>query len=410
MRIAHFSNTYLPHINGVARSVSTFREALSRLGHQVFVFAPDSPADHEETEPYIFRYPGVQIPQFDYTLPVPHSRFISKLLPSLKLHVIHSNHPVALGSTAASYAEKLDLPLVFTFHTRYVKYADEYTDAVPFTKAFVGNIVVEELAKYLNRCHHVVTPSDSIKASLAKYAGLTERVTTIPTGIDLEPYRRADGAAMRQKHGWRDKKILVSVGRLATEKNVETLLKAAAKVFNQYQNAHLILIGDGPQSSDLHALVQELSIAGRVTFTGRIPFEQVPLYLKAADIFCFASVTETQGLVSMEALAAGLPVVAVNAGGTNDTVSHEQEGLLTDNTPAALAQAIARVLSDEALAARLKSGAEQKSKSFDMMTQARRMLEVYGQAIEDKKAGRKIKVEGDEFWARVKDDFSASNM
>ncbi len=403
MRIAHFTNTYKPNINGVARSVSTFRDALTRLGHQVFVFAQKAPATYEETEPLIFRYPAVNIPQFNYSVTMPHSRFANKLLPSLRLHVIHSNHPLLLGDVAANRAEKLGLPLVFTFHTRYVEYADEYTAAyVPFSQAFVGGIVVEGLVKYLNRCQHIVTPSDSIKQDLVEYAGLTDRVTTIPTGIDLEPYQKADGQPIRQQFGWNGQKVLVSVGRLAEEKNVKTLLSAVAQVMSQRDDVCLLLIGDGPQRKELEKFSEELGIAAKVNFTGRIPFDQVPAYLKAADLFCFASVTETQGLVTMEALAAGLPVAAVAATGTSDAVEHGQEGLLTENDSQALGQAIQQILADDSLYARLKAGAPAKAKSFDMLEQARKMVAVYEQAIEDKKANRSITVDMAQLKAKFK--------
>lgn len=402
MRIAHFTNTYHPNINGVARSVSTFREGLTRLGHQVFVFAQQAPARYKETEPFVFRYRGVNIPQFNYSLTVPHSRFVNWLLPSLQLHVIHSNHPILLGEEAANKAEALGLPLVFTFHTHYVQYAEEYTAYVPISKAFVENRVVEGLARYLNRCHHIITPSDSIKQNLADYAGLTERVTTVPTGIDLAPYQQADGQVVRRQSGWEGKKVLVSIGRLATEKNFETLLAAAARVMARRDDVQLVLIGDGPQRKELERTVRSLGIQARVTFTGRLPFEQVPGTLKAADLFCFASVTETQGLVTMEAMAAGLPVVAVNATGTRDSVVHRQEGLLTENDAGALAQAIQQALDDEALYVRLKTGAQEKAKLFDMMVQTEKMVAVYEQAIEDNKAGRKINIALDLVRTRIK--------
>ena len=169
MRIAHFSNTYKPDINGVARSVSTFREGLSRLGHHVFVFAQEAPSNYEETEPYIFRYPGLHVPQFSYSITVPSSRTFNKILPILKPHVIHSNHPIALGDVAAKRAEKLNLPLVFTFHTNYVGYAEEYTAAyIPWSQNFVVDVIVDGLVRYLDRCHHIVTPSDSVKQGLAE--------------------------------------------------------------------------------------------------------------------------------------------------------------------------------------------------------------------------------------------------
>jgi glycosyltransferase involved in cell wall biosynthesis len=408
LRIAHFTNTYKPDINGVARSVSTFRDALSRLGHHVFVFAQEAPRKYEETEPYIFRYPGVNVPQFNYSVTMPYSRNVNKVLPVLKLHVIHSNHPIALGDVAASRAKKLDLPLVFTFHTRYVEYADEYTAAyVPWSQGFVEGVVVDGLVKYLNRCQHIVTPSDSIKDSLAEYAGLTDRVTTIPTGIDLEPYRQADGQAIRQKYNWTDKKVLVSVGRLAEEKNVKTLLAAVAQVMAENDDVRLLLIGDGPQRSELEKYSRELGIGEQVTFTGRIPFDDIPAHLKAADLFCFASITETQGLVTMEAISAGLPVVAVDATGTSDGVDNGVEGLLTENNSAALGQAIKQVLEDEGLLARLKAGAAKKAESFDMMVQAKKMVAVYEQAIEDKNAGHYMQVDRDLLKAKLQEHRNA---
>ena len=404
MRIAHFTNTYKPDINGVARSVTTFRDALTRLGHQVFVFAQEAPQDYAETVPYIFRYPGVNIPQFNYSVTMPHSPTVNKMLPSLKLDVIHSNHPIALGDVAAKRAKKLNLPLVFTFHTQYIEYADEYTVAyLPFSQAFVEGIIAERLAKYLNRCQHIITPSDSIKQNLADYGGLTERVTTIPTGIDLEPYRQADGQAIRRKYNWDQARVLVSIGRLAEEKNVKTLLSAVAKVMKQNDDVRLLLIGDGPQRSELEKYTRELGIAEWVKFTGRIPFEEIPAHLKAADIFCFASITETQGLVTTEALAAGLPVVAVNATGTNDAVTDGVEGLLTENDVEALAQALNRVLNDKALLAQLKVATVKKAESFDMMTQAQKLVAVYKQAIEDKKANHSIQVDMAQLKAKLKE-------
>jgi len=392
MRIAHFTNTYKPNINGVVRSVSTFREGLTRLGHQVSIFAQDPSGDYEETEPYVFRYPAINIPQFNYSLTMPHSNLINKVLPALMPHVIHSNHPLLLGDAAADQAEKLGIPLVFTFHTSYVDYAEGYAQYVPFSKAFVEEVVVDGLAKYLNRCQHIITPSDSIKEALARYAGLTSQVTTIPTGIDIEPYQNADGRPVREQYGWDQKTVLVSIGRLAVEKNFGMLLDAVAQVMDQQADVRLMLIGDGPHRESLEEHAHKLGIADKVKFTGRIPFEQIPNHLKAADLFVFASISETQGLVTMEAMATGLPVVAVAATGTSDAVVSGEQGLLTKNDRDALAQAIRQVLADDSMFARFKIAAVEKAKTFDLVAQAQKAVDVYQQAIEDKNIGRKIEV------------------
>lgn len=386
MHIAHFTNTYKPNINGVVRSVSTFRESLTRMGHNVFIFSQDT-QDYEDTEPFVFRYPALSIPTVDYSFSIPVSPFIDWLLPSLKIDVIHSNHPVLIGYAAADKAEKLGIPLVFTFHTRY----EEYSHYIPFSQAFIKEIIVDWLLRYIERCQHIITPSESIRQMLIKYSGITDHVTTIPTGIELKPYQEATGASIRKKLNCEKERILVTIGRLAPEKNLKTLLLAYALVMKSNQNTRLIVIGDGPQKEELKKFAKDLGISEQVHFTGLVPFDQIPRYLKAADIFCFSSITETQGLVTMEAMAAGLPVVAVKGTGTTEIVQDGKTGILTENTPESLAQAIIQVIEDCELRQKFHDAALHISQSFDTTVQAQKMISVYEQAIEDKKAGRTIK-------------------
>jgi glycosyltransferase involved in cell wall biosynthesis len=245
----------------------------------------------------------------------------------------------------------------------------------------------------MEKCHHIVVPSNSFKEILGEGFGLNERVTVIPTGIQLAPYQQADGDLIRAKHGWGSEKILVSVGRLAPEKNWETLLHAAARVMSEVSEFRVLLIGDGPSKKDLVKLAKKLGIGERVTFLGQIPFEEVPGYLKAADLFGFASVTETQGLVTMEALAAGLPVAAVDAPGTRDGVTHGKEALLTKNDSAELAEAIRTLVLDEDLYAQYKKAAIEKANSFEIKNVSKRLVDVYRQAMEDQRRDRRVQLE-----------------
>ncbi len=384
MHIAHFTNTYKPNINGVVRSVSAFREALIHLGHQVFVFAPEA-HDYIDIEPFIFRYPAIELPDFDYSFPLPVSAHIDWVFPILKPDIVHSHHPVVLGQVAANKAEKHNLPLVFTFHTRYTV----YSHIVPFSEAFINDVIVDWLARYIQRCQHVITPSEGIQRMLREYGGIQERITTIPTGIDLLPFQQADGNAIRQKYGLERRRTLV---RLSIEKNWGLLLTAFAQVARQHSEAHLMVIGDGPQREELEKTIAELGIGDRVTFTGLVPFEQVPAHLKAGELFCFASVRETQSLVIIEALSAGLPVVAVQATGINEVVTDGVQGLLTREDSDDLARAMLRLLEDSQLLQRLRSNALETARLFDIRKQALRMLSVYEQAIEDKRAGRAVQV------------------
>jgi len=392
MHIAYFTNTYLPVVSGVVRSVQSFRDALSALGHNVFIFAQED--NYEDTEPFIFRYPSLNLPlPGDIPTALPVSSFVDQLLPKLKLDVIHTHHPFLLGQTAAGKARDLNLPLVFTFHTQY----HEYTHYIPFSQEqvqeFIKNKVMNWLREYMRKCQHIIIPSESIRSMLVTEYGLIDRFTVIPTGLDIAPYKEADGASLRAEWGWSDEKIIISVGRLAEEKNWITLLQAFAIALKEQPNLRLVLVGDGPQAQPLRQLAEELGIAQGVLFTGRVPFDQIPTYLKAADLFAFASITETQGLATLEAMAAGLPVVAVEASGTQDIVDHGVEGFLVRNDPEDLGKGIVKLIASPDLMSTFKTAALKKSRAYDSKRLSRKMLKVYEQAIQDKKDGQSVTVQ-----------------
>jgi glycosyltransferase involved in cell wall biosynthesis len=370
--------------------VASFREILTNQGHDVFIFA-QSTNDYKDDEPFIYRYPTLSLPlQVEIPAIIPVSPFADQLLPWIKPHVIHTHHPVLLGQTAANKAADLNLPLVFTFHTQYW----EYTPYVPLLQEamqeFLKNAIHNWVKDFMRKCQHIVIPSESLKQILIRDYGLEDCYTVIPTGTDVKPFLRADGKSLRQSQGWQDDKVIVSIGRLAQEKNWETLLRAFALVYRQHPDSRLVLIGDGPDRQNLESLAMELDIAKRVTFTGQLPFEQTPAYLKAADLFAFASVTETQGLVTIEAMAAGLPIVAVDGSGTHDIVDHGKQGCLVENDPAALAAAMSEVLSNPEQMRNFSAAALKKARTFDINRLGKQMVKVYEQAIEDKKANRYV--------------------
>jgi glycosyltransferase involved in cell wall biosynthesis len=326
--------------------------------------------------------------QQKYPVTLPVSPRVNWLLPALKLDIIHSHHPFLLGQTAAEKANDLAVPLVFTHHTRY----SDYSHYLPLNQKLVKAVIENYLADYMRKCHHVVVPSESIKKKLVDLYGISRQITAVATGIDLSQWAAADGHEIRQTENWGDDTVLISVGRLAKEKNWPTLIKAVAPVLKKRSQTRLVLVGDGNERKSLQKLTTELGIEQQVQFTGNISHSEVIAHLKAADLFCFASVTETQGLVTMEAMAAGLPVVAVDASGTRDVVTHEQEGLLTKNDPAALTQAIETVLDNDSLRQRLAAAGLERAKTLSTDAQAQRLVSVYEQAIEDQKADHYVKV------------------
>ena len=276
MHIAYFTNFYHPIVNGVVRSVASFRENLMKQGHNVFVFAQSDVA-YKDNEPFIFRYPSLALPlPGDISAAIPVSPFVDQLLPILKLDIIHTHHPVLLGQTAARKAAELNLPLVFTFHTQYW----EYTHYIPFPQEaiqeFLKNAVHKWLKDFMQKCQHIVIPSESMREILVKDYGLNERYTVIPTGTDLNPFLQADSKSLRAEKGWQEETVIISVGRLAPEKNWDTLLHAFAKVCTEHPGVRLVLIGDGPAKQSLESLSTELGAMDRITFTGALPFEEIP--------------------------------------------------------------------------------------------------------------------------------------
>jgi glycosyltransferase involved in cell wall biosynthesis len=394
MQIAFFTNYYLPVVNGVSRSVESFREALMDMHHNVFIFA-QTHTGYDDKAPFIFRYPTVVLPtKVEVPAVIPVSPFVDQLLPLLKPDVIHTHHPILLGQTAARKAKELNVPLVFTFHTRY----QEYSHYIPLPQEvfqdFLKGAIQNWLKDFMRLCQHVVIPSESMKEILIRDYGLRDCYTVIPTGMDLQPYEQADGQAMRSRMGWQNDKVMISVGRLAQEKNWIVLLQAFRKVYQKHPDLRLVLIGEGPQRQELETLAAELGIAERVMFTGELSFADVPSYLKAADLFTFASITETQGLVTMEAMAAGLPVVAVDASGTRDIVEDGKQGFLVPEDAAALAKSMDRVLKSPTLMKRFKRNALRTAKTFAVKTQAEKLVDVYRQAIQDKASERYVVIEG----------------
>lgn len=385
MHIAHFTNTYHPSISGVVRAVDNYRKALTELGHNVFIFTQDA-NDVDDAEPFIFRYLSLNLGlpnEFPATIPI--SPFVDRLLPILKLDVIHSHHPIILGQVAANKAEELDLPLVFTYHTRYREYSHYFPIPQEAVQDIVRDAIDYWIKDYFSRCDHIVVPTESMRAVLEEVYDITERVTVVPTGIDLRPFLRANGERIRRERGWGRDIVVISVGRLTPEKGWPTLLQAMAEVMKADRRVRLALIGEGFQRKKLEKMARSLGIAQRVEFIGKVPFEEVPDYLKAADLFAFASDTETQGLVTLEAMAAGLPVVAVDAVGTRDVVTSGKDGMLTPNDPAALAAATSQLLASKETLEKFRSAALRTARSMEIIKLTRRLVSVYDEAIATKK-------------------------
>ena len=374
MRVALFTNNYLPFRGGVTTAVETLRRGLHARGDQAWVFAP-SPCVPFADPPGVFRYPSVAAPTYPgFALPVPVSRALARTVAGFAPDIVHAQHPFLLGVTARRLARRLAVPLVFTYHTRYEKYAHY----VPLPERLVAALAVRLSCRFAASADLVIAPSACIAAMLAE-RGVRTRVAVVPTGVDLGRFRPGDRGAARRRLGLPEHDPLcLYVGRLDREKSVERVLDAFALVADALPAARLLLVGQGSHAESLARHARRLRAGDRIAFAGGRPQAELPPYYHAADLFLFASETETQGLVLAEAHACGVPAVAVRASGVEEVVADGETGVLTKSDARDLAEAAIGLLLDAerrgAMAERARAVAE---RSFAAAAQVELMARHY---------------------------------
>lgn len=345
MKIGLFSDTYKSQINGVVTALDILENNLRRLGHEVYIFAPAIPGYQDEDPERVWRFaslPFILMPEHRVTWP--YSRRLRKFS-ELKLDLIHSHTPFFMGGLAIYLAKKYRLPHLHTYHTFFAKYG-HYIMMPQFINQKIAALATQWVCA---QTQGVITPSLAMKRILESY-GVSQPLYVIPSGIDIENFRTGHGAKIFHRYDLPPAaKILTYIGRLAREKNLDFLLEVFAAVAAQRPDSYLFFIGDGPERKDLAGRARQLGLAGRVVFTGYQPRTELPDFLAASQLFLFASKTETQGLVVLEALAAGVPVVAVAAMGVEDVLAPGRGGWLLPEDSAVFSQKILEILSDQRL-------------------------------------------------------------
>ncbi|MDS1030938.1 glycosyltransferase family 4 protein [Bacillota bacterium LX-D] len=376
MNIAFFSDSYRPYTSGVVQSIETFRSEFHSLGHNVYIFAPNYPNCKKEKA--VFRFMSIPAPTLhDFTLAIPIAPSLGRTVEDLKIDVIHVHSPFLLGRLGAKTAKKHNIPLVYTYHTLY----DHYVHYLPIAQNLTRWVVRKVSKEFCNNCDLVITPTKAVQNVLMQY-GVNSQIRTVPTGINLKEYGCGDHNWLQATYGILPKDlILLFVGRLAQEKNLEFLLRAFQIILRSCTNTTLVLVGGGPQESYFRQLCSKLQIDKKVVFTGSLSHKQVINAYLSADIFVFSSVTETQGLVLGEAKAAGLPVVAVEAFGTKEMVGHEIDGFLTPMDLNIFSHSIIRLLRQPELRLKFGNNAKHTVQNISSNYSAECLLGYYNQIL-----------------------------
>lgn len=337
MNIVMLTNTYTPHVGGVARSVEAFTTEYRRRGHRVLVVAPEFNGMPEH-EVDVVRIPAIQ--QFngsDFSAVLPVSGLLTDALDAFQPDIVHAHHPYLLGMTALRVARYHKLPLIFTHHTLY----EEYVHYVPVDSPAFGRFVIELATRYANVCDQVFAPSESI-AELLRQRGVTAPIEIVPTGVNIEHFAHGDGAGFRRQLGISDQAFVVGhLGRLAPEKNLRFLAEAVAAFLKMQPNAVFLVAGKGPSEADIKAIFAREGLTKNLYMAGVLGPQQLADAYHAMDVFAFASKSETQGMVLTESMAAGTPVVGLDAPGVREVVKDKQNGrLLNDETAETFAAAL----------------------------------------------------------------------
>ncbi len=324
MRILMVTNTFAPHVGGVARSVTAFTHEYRRRRHDVLVIAPEfsgAPAQEEG----VLRVRALQnFNGSDFSVVLKPTGRLRRVVETFAPDLIHSHHPFLLGSTALRLARSLRVPLAFTHHTMYERYTHYVPGDSPALKRFVERLSTN----YANLCAHVFAPSASTSTTLRERQ-VDVPIEVLPTGVRLGDYDCGNGAGLRSALGVPDKAFVVGyVGRLAEEKNLPFLARAFVRFLQQQPQACALIVGDGALRNGLQQAFGEAGLQERVRFTGMLQGALLVSAYKAMDVFAFASQTETQGMVLVEAMAAGVPVVALDASGAREVVVDGTNGRL----------------------------------------------------------------------------------
>jgi len=366
LRIALFTDTFLPDQNGIVTSVGLLSDELRARGHHVDVVAPFFPEQVDDRAD-VRRVPSVRYMFLQtYRLAWPTRKDFEQ-----KYDLVHTHTPLTLGLAGARLARKWNVPHVATYHTHLEAYT-HYVPGLPLLQKHT-RIVTRVMGHYYSRAHAVITPTAGMMDVLREM-GVYNPVV-IPTSVEPEVLRSAPAIENPWPPGTRR---LLTVGRLAREKRFDLVLDALA----QLPDAHLVVLGEGPEREHLLQHAERLGVAGRVNFLGVRPWTEIGAYYRLAELFLFASDTETQGLVLQEAQLMGVPVVAVGARGTLSGVGHGKSGyLVSPGDVTALTRHAGEILADPEQWTRLSRGARVFGTAWTPGRVAERVLDVYAATL-----------------------------
>lgn len=387
MKIGFFTETYFPQLNGVSVSLAFIKSELEKNGHQVYVFAPKVPG-YKDTENNIIRLRSLTVLNSEPEQKLPISAIDFRKVLQLKLDVVHGHGGGFVSILGYELALTKGYPYVLTYHTYIEKYLHYF-----FLKSKKITLPIAKKGSRLicNLSDVVIVPSQKMKTILRGY-GVKKEISVIPNPISLESFVKGKMGFLRKKLNIdTDKVILLTVSRLGQEKNIDFLIKSFLKVYEKSKNVVLVIVGLGPEEARLKALVKKLALEEKVFFTGFIDTKQMPQVYSDSDIFVFASTTETQGLVVLEAAACQLPLIVVKDEAFNDPIKDGFNGYMVEEKVDLFAEKVLDLVSDNEKRKQFGINSSQHVRSvFDQAKIIKQFEKVYNEAIDIRKKESRV--------------------
>lgn len=378
MRVAFLSDVYFPRINGVSTSIQTFRRELALLGLETLLVAPAYDGQTQADDDTVIRLPSRSVPRDpeDRLMSLKAALALEDRLRAAEVDLIHVQTPFTAHYAGQRLARRLGVPLVATYHTLFEEYLHHYLPALP--AGWLRGAARLFSRTQCNACDRVIVPSRAMVERLSAY-GVKAPLEQLPTGIPNRQFGAGQGARFRARHGIpEDRPVALFVGRVAFEKNIGFLLEAVQVACRQCPDVLLLVAGEGPARPALERQAARLGLARQVRFLDYLDRQQaLPDCYAGADLFVFASRTETQGLVLIEALAAGLPVLALSAMGTADILAPGEGCESGPDDPAAFGRRMAALLADRPALARMSQAARRHAEQWSDQAMALRLARLY---------------------------------
>ncbi|HEY9018175.1 glycosyltransferase [Thiomicrospira sp.] len=391
LRIAMMTNNYLPFVGGVPISIARLARGLVAKGHSVLVIAPDyqTKDQAEQDQSLADGFDVVRLPSWlkigagqPFRLANLFSTRVKQALQTFKPDLIHVHHPFWLGRLGLIWGRRLGVPVVLTYHTRL----EHYAHFVPLPSPLFRNVIVHgAVRRFANRCDAVIVPTASAEEYL-RLIGVKRPIYVHPTGIEYSDFQQTDTqniSTLKQRWGIEPGQVvLVSVARLSPEKNFEFMLQALASLTTKTNKSFkCLIVGEGESRETLQAQIDSLGLTDKVLLVGKVRPDQMPSLYQLGDIFVFASRSETQGMVILEAMAGGLPVVAVRASGIDDVIEQNQTGIKTPENHQAWSKAVQTLIEEDDLRQRMSEAAQAFAKEFDIEPYAASVQQTYAEIL-----------------------------